>query len=77
MKIANLDFKGQLIIYADDLTLLYRNKHIDNLGTAMNSDMKLIQRFVSSLRLVVNAKKTAYAYGIRGKKSERTFNCEI
>lgn len=70
MKIASLGFKGQLVIHADVLTLLYRNKQIDSLEADMNSDLKLIETFVSSLRLIVNAKKTAYMV-FAGRKVRR------
>lgn len=70
MKITSLDFLGQLIIYADDITMVYSSKSLDKLEADMNHDMDLLERFVTKLRLVVNGKKTFFIL-FPGCKSRR------
>ena len=59
MQIKNMSFSGQLIAYADDLTLVYHGREA-TIERQMNEDLIKLNAFSNVYSLVINEKKTNY-----------------
>ncbi len=58
--IVNASSKCNLIIYADDTTLLLKDKNIESLHTTLSSELIIIKLWVQSNNLKLNISKSNY-----------------
>ena len=59
MQIADLPLKGKIILYADDITLVYSNE-LSKIEEDMNADLTCINEFIANMHLKLNERKTNY-----------------
>src|SRR5215813_9084559 len=52
--------KSKLIIYADDITLLYSTKKLNNIISHINDDLNKLKHWFEINKVIVNVKKTSY-----------------
>ncbi|XP_075163964.1 uncharacterized protein LOC142236620 [Haematobia irritans] len=76
--ISNLNLNGQLIMYADDIALLYPYNHEAILKGQMEHDAKIISEFCRINKLIINPNKTKLMrFRPRCPPVEETFNITI
>lgn len=70
--ITDLQLKGNLQLYADDIALVYGVDSLESLKTSMESDLKLLKQWLNCHKMLMNEKKTQYVL-FKGKKSLEYF----
>ena len=71
MSISKLNLRGKLVMYADDLSLVYTEKDLELIEKDMNSDLFKIVWYSNKSRLFKNAKKTQFIV-FKGQKRKST-----
>lgn len=73
--IGKLALKGKIMMFADDIAMLYRSNEPTLLMQDVQHDMALISDYFETNRLVLNLNKSKVMYF--GKKSNSTFDNEV
>jgi len=58
--IVNLELKGDIVLYADDICVSYNNTSVDNIKNDMQHDLDVITNWLNFNQLTMNAKKTKF-----------------
>lgn len=58
--IGRLDFRGKLVMYADDTCLMFSNETVDGIMADIRHDLQLMSDFYLANRLTLNMDKTRY-----------------
>ena len=75
MDICKLKLIGKLVIYADDVTLVYTGTQAE-IEMAMNSDLAMIAEFANSIRLIISESKTKFIL-FNGQKQYRHMKVQL
>lgn len=70
---SNLKLNGNLRLYADDATIVYYGRTIEQVNESMASDLIILKKWVNSHKLSLNMEKSSYMY-IHKNQRERCVN---
>ena len=77
MSISKLNLRGKLVMYADDLSIVYRGTDLQKIEDDMNSDLFDIAWYSNTSRLFINAKKTQFIVFKGRKKKDTNLNIKL